>query len=143
MRQQKVPNRIGAIFRKLLVVLVASNAVGITLYLNLQARIRLQNPGDLRQADLRTWFQRVLAGIEQHVGHIHNQPTRRFTGGKDAIELSPKLLTDGVSVRSALIGGCGSSLGLGCCGLGACAVGIGLRLRCTSSFRGKRGLLGL
>ncbi len=53
LRDQEIPDCIGAVLRQLLVELVASDAVRIALDLQLQTGIGLQNSRDLRQADLR------------------------------------------------------------------------------------------
>ena len=85
---QEVADRIGTVFRELLVILVASDAVGVSLDLHLQTGIGLQDSGDLGQAELGVGLQSVSASVEEDVGHVDDEAAGRFASGQDAVKLS-------------------------------------------------------
>ena len=85
---QIIPHRRGAVFRKLLIVVVASDAVGVTFHLHPQPGMPSQNSGHSRQLLARCLAQGILGGVEQYVRHIYDQPSRGIARLQDRIELA-------------------------------------------------------
>src|SRR3970040_820160 len=74
------------------VVGLVPDAIGVTLDLQLQPRLREKQTGDAGELLSRTWLQRRAAGIEQHIGKIDDQSSRGFACFENRVELLPQLI---------------------------------------------------
>ena len=80
-----------SLFGKLLVESVPANAIGVSFYFHLQARVAENDAGNLGKFFTRPRAQGLLSGIEQHVGHVHNQAAGRIACLENQIELAKQL----------------------------------------------------
>ena len=62
-----------ALLGKLHVRFIAADIVRMPFNRQVQARMRLDDPGKLGQRNLRIRFQVVLAEVKQHIAHVHHQ----------------------------------------------------------------------
>ena len=74
--RQITPHTLGALLGKLLIERFGPDAVGVASNGQPQRWIRENNAGDFGQLFAGQRTKRVFAGIEQHVGHIDDQPAR-------------------------------------------------------------------
>ena len=82
-----VAHGVGALLGKGLVDFGAPAIVGVTLDSQAQRGIVEHDAGELGQVLTRFRAEIGLAGIEQHVTHIDDQPSGRVGSGQDAIKL--------------------------------------------------------
>ena len=84
---QVIAHRHGTTFRKLLIVVRRTGAVGVALDLHFQIRIRKQDSRDLCQLLPSSRFEGVLVGVEQNVGHVDDEPASAVASLQDRVEL--------------------------------------------------------
>src|SRR5258708_167120 len=89
--RKKIPHRIRPPLRKRLVEFIASHAVRVPFNLQVQPRMRQHNTRNLRQLLTRPRLQRIAPRVEQHIGHVHNQPARRIPRLQNRIQLRKQL----------------------------------------------------
>src|SRR6185437_7699615 len=103
----------GALLGKLLVVVVTADAIGVALDLQRQPRMREQNSRNFCHCFARTGLQRVASCVEEHIGHVHDEPASAVIRLQNGIQLREKLFAQigffGVGFRS----GFASFLGFG------------------------------
>src|SRR5579864_2998164 len=85
-----VANRLGAVLRKLLIVLITADAIGVSFDLEVQAGIRQYDAGDFRQTLAGGRKKLIAAAAEQYVRHICDEATGGVARGKNRIELLQK-----------------------------------------------------
>src|SRR5262249_53688570 len=110
---EEVTDGIGTALRKLLVELVGADAIRMPLDLQRQARMGEQNAGDLGQLFARPGLQPVAAGVEEHIGHVHDEAAGGIACLYDGVELSEELRGKLGLVGFVLLGGLAGSLGIG------------------------------
>src|SRR6185312_8213855 len=128
LRGQELADRVGPVFGELLVVIVGARAVGVAVDLDLQVGVGQQDAGNLGQLDFGSGLERGLVGLEQHVGHVHDEARGGVAGLQHRVELVEQLLALGLDLAAG-IGG----LPLG---LGAGGVGVGTRFLGRGGMRG-------
>ena len=92
---QVIPYRSRAILRELLIHFGAANIVGVTANLNIESRVREQNPGDLCQLLPRVRLQGVLSSVEQDIRHADNESASAVARLEDIVQLFGQSCTHG------------------------------------------------
>jgi hypothetical protein len=75
------------LLREPVVKFQASRTVCVSIYLYVDVRIRDQDSSNFCQALSGGRLEIRFSGVEQNVGHIHDQPSRGVPGFQDLIQL--------------------------------------------------------
>ena len=94
LRDEITANRFRSPLGQLQIVFIASDAVGVAFDGDLEAGIRLQDAGHARELLARAWLEIRAGGVEEHVGHVHDQAASRFARLEDDVELLLQLVTE-------------------------------------------------
>jgi hypothetical protein len=76
------------VFGEFVIILISTHTIGVAFHSDSEARMAQNDSGNLGEFLACTRLQRVLAGVEQHIGHVHDQSARCVAGLKDGVELS-------------------------------------------------------
>ncbi len=125
--KQVVANRIGALFRKPLIVVVGADTVGVALQLDLQSGIGEQDAGNLGELLAGAGFESVAVEVEQDIVDIDDQATGGFPGLENQVQLVAEALAEssllGFGLVASLISLLGGQAGLGGGGIGGLLLG--------------------
>src|SRR6267378_7493383 len=82
-----IADGLGAVFGELLVVVVPTDAVGVSFDCEMKTGIGEDDSGDFCQAFAGSGKKLEAAAAEQDVGHVGDQAAGGVAGGKNAVEL--------------------------------------------------------
>ena len=110
---QVLSNRLSPLLGEFLVELIAPGAIGVSFNGEIQSRMSQHNAGEPGQFLPCDRSKVESGGIEQHIGHVDHQSTRRVPGIQDTVELFQQLGAESLGGLARLF-----RFGLGCLFLG-------------------------